>query len=161
MYDEKTDNAIREFRQMMSRPIFESADAAADLDTIVTPDDDDAEDMERFQEEVDALFGGSAYDTFVPDKYEKVEGAQRDLDDWDIYQINLQDTIEEADFWERIFDRLYGSYGVRQAVKASELRSWFEKNGSEIAEEAFEKYDPEKGELVHGGRYKSEAYWRA
>lgn len=67
---------------------------------ITTPDDNDENDLERFREEVDALFNGSAYDEFVPDEYEEVEGAQRDLDDWDVYRINLQSTIDEESFWE-------------------------------------------------------------
>lgn len=42
---------------------------------IKTPKGDDAADMERFERDVDALFGGSVYDTFVPDEYEEIEGA--------------------------------------------------------------------------------------
>ena len=42
---------------------------------ITTPDSSDSADMERFEKEVDALFGGSVYDTFVPDEYEEIEGT--------------------------------------------------------------------------------------
>ena len=42
---------------------------------ITIPDNSDSTDMERFEKEADALFGGSVYDTFVPDEYEEIEGA--------------------------------------------------------------------------------------
>ena len=42
---------------------------------ITTPDNSDRADMKRFKKEVDALFGGSVYDTFVPDEYEEIEGT--------------------------------------------------------------------------------------
>ena len=174
MRSEKINEAIREFKSMMSRPIFESADGMThqalrgiDIDRkfapITTPDDNDKNDLQRFRNEVDALFNGSAYDEFVPNEYEEVEGARRDLDDWDIYRINLQSTIDEESFWDQIFDRLYDEYSANQKVKASELAFWFEKAGYAVAQEALENYQPneDKDELIHRGVYKSEAYWHA
>lgn len=128
---------------------------------ITTPDDSDSADMERFEKEIDALFGGSTYDTFVPDEYGEIEGARRDLDDWDVYRVNMQNTIAQENFWEQIYDRLYEDYDANQTVKASELVFWFKKVGSEIAEDAFENYEPGEDELIHRGVRKSEAYWRA
>lgn len=128
---------------------------------ITIPDSDNSADMERFKKEIDALFGGSVYDTFVPDEYEEIEGAQRDLDDWDVYRINLRSTIDEDGFWERIYDKLYEDYDANQTEKASELVFWFDKVGSEIAEDALENYEPGEDELIHHGVYKSEAYWHA
>ena len=174
MYSEKINEAIREFKSMMSHPIFESADGMThqalrgiDIDKkfapIMTPDDNDKNDLQRFRNEVDALFNGSAYDEFVPNEYEEVEGTRRDLDDWDIYRINLQNTIDEESFWDQIFDRLYDDYSANQKVKASELAFWFEKAGYAVAQEALENYPPneDKDELIHRGVYKSEAYWHA
>lgn len=128
---------------------------------ITIPDDNNNTDMKRFEKEIDALFGGNVYAAFVPDEYEEIEGAQRDLDDWDVYRINLQNTIDEKSFWEQIYDRLYEDYGANQTVKASELTFWFDNAGSEIAEDALKKYEPDEDELIHRGVYKSDAYWHA
>ena len=55
-----------------------------------------------------------------------------------MYRVNLQSTIDEDSFWEQIYDRLYEDYDVNQTVKASELVFWFDKVGTEIAENALE-----------------------
>jgi len=116
-----------------------------------------------FREAADALFGGSAYDAFVPDEYEEVEGERRDLDDWDVWKVNLQNTISEDGFWDQVFDRLLDDFDDGEEIDAARLKSWMEAAGGRIAEEALGEYEPDKESdiLVHRGVDKGEAYWRS
>lgn len=126
------------------------------------PDDwddwDDAE-MDKLRDVIDGMFDGDTYDQFVPDKYEDVDGTQRDVDDWDVYSVNYQDTITEDEFWDRLFEELPAKFGPGVDVRASELYGAVWELGEKIAQDAWENYDPDESQMTYRGRMRWGGYY--
>lgn len=107
------------------------------------------------------------YDQFVPDEYTEIEGERRDLDDWDEYSVNLQNTISRQNFWDQLYDELCNyvenldknNNGLN--IKASKLYKLFLDKAEEISTKAFEEYQPNEDTdtLIHKGIDKGRAYW--
>ena len=126
-------------------------------------------DYEAPTEQVDEIIDLAAkfyghpglYDWAVPDEYEEVEGAQRDLDDWDVYRINRQETISEEDFYERVAEEMFDNWEPGETVQTKNFAAAISDIAEKISETALEEYEPDEDQLIHRGVYKSEAYWRS
>lgn len=140
------------------KKILEDMDGASPEETIKIPSTPSEE--EDFMDWADDKLGGSAYDKIVSDEPEEVEGAQRDLDDFDLYKYSQQDALDEDEFWEKILEGVHEDFDDGEEVQASRVISWLERKGKSIAEDAFENFDPGEEYCVHVGFYKPESYWR-
>lgn len=107
----------------------------------------------------DSLYGGSCYEHFVPDEYEEVEGAQTDVDDWDMYRINIQDTISEDDFYEQLADNICYEFDPGEVVKGSVMVNAIEDAANSIAQDAYDKYDPTNGYQTRKGSHGHSYYY--
>ena len=139
--------------------ILEDMDSASPEETIKIPSTPSEE--EDFIKWADDKFGGSAYDKIVSDEPIEVEGTQRDLDDFDLYEYSQRDTLNEEDFWDKIFERIHEDFDDGEVVQASRVISWLERNGESIAIDAFENFDAGEEYCTHVDHYKPESYWRS
>ena len=143
--------------------ILEDMDAAQEdasrKETVKIPSTPSEE--EEFIKWADSNFGGSAYDNIVSNEPEEVEGAQRDLDDFDMYEYSQQDALDEEDFWEKIFEKMHEDFEDGQEIQANEIIGWLENEGETIAVDAFENFDAGEEYCTHVGHYKPESYWRS
>lgn len=157
MKNKKINEAISQFKQIMCKSIFESLNN----DKLIKIPEENAsqQDLNFFENEINSLFNGSLYDTFVPEEYIDIQGDRCDFDDWDEYRVNLQDIINEKEFWEYIYDKLYDYYDFGQNVNSFEIKKQFDSICNEIVEEAIRNYEPSEEQLVHKGRDKGYGYW--
>lgn len=140
--------------------VLESAEdeESKEEDVVVTPHEKNKAEEEEFIEQADKLFKGGVYDAVVSSTRHRVEGVQCDFDDYDVYEYSEQDAIDEEEFWEKIFDALWGPFDEGQRVPADIMKKWLERVGKEIAKDAFDNFEPDGEYLVHAGRC-STPYW--
>ena len=157
MKNKKINEAISQFKSIMCKSIFESLNNDK---LIKIPDENSSQqELNFFETEINSLFNGSLYDTFVPEEYITIEGTRRDFDDYDEYSVNLQYIINEKEFWDYIYDKLYDYYDFGQNVNSFEIKEQLDSICNEIVEEAIENYEPSEDQLVHRGRDKGYDYW--
>lgn len=132
-------------------------------DTYIFPNLDDPKyaDPLDFLDEIESLIDTDLYDEYVPDEEVEVTGAQRDLDDFDEYLVNMQEVIDEETFAERFIDKMAGEFDEGENVSISALKDTAESIAESIAQDALDSWDGDDDHLVHRGTYKSEQYWRS
>jgi hypothetical protein len=136
---------------------------AMDNDVLTIPENltENGDWQEKFMAWADEQFNGSVYDSLVSDIEDEYDGAQRDLDDWDVYRYSEQDAIDVDEFWDNLFDKISDDFDAGEKVDASDMIEFIKKAGSEVVDDAMENFEPDDDYLIHRGHWKSEAYWRS
>ena len=100
----------------------------------------------------------SYYEDFVPNDTTEMS-IQTDVDDFDEYQVNFQDMLSEEDFWEKLLEAAQEDPEIYDGIDSKDFLSILDKHAQEIADYAFENYNPNssqmtwKGGYSRGGRY--------
>lgn len=94
----------------------------------------------------------SYYEYFVPDEDTEIS-FQTDVDDFDEYTINFQDTISKDDFWEALYDFAINSTELHNGMDSSNFIDILDKQAEKIAEDAYENYEPNSGQMTWKGGY--------
>lgn len=129
---------------------------------VAIPSPDDAGGKKAIKSEINRMFGGDAYEYFVPDEYAEMEGERRDLDEWDEWKVNRQHTIDEQYFWDLVEEAVFDEYDAGSFVPEGDFAGFLKDACSAIAERAWNEYTPSEAagdRLVYRGRDKGWSYW--
>ena len=86
----------------------------------------------------------SFYEQFVPEQYDSFEGSQTAIDDWDTWKVNHQDTLSKKTFWEILYDECLNDDKILNGMPLAEFKEAVEAHAQEIADEAWENYEPDE-----------------
>ena len=86
----------------------------------------------------------SFYEQFVPDQYDSFEGSRTAIDDWDTWKVNHQDTLSKKTFWEILYDECLNDDKILNGMPLAEFKEAVEAHAQEIADEAWENYEPDE-----------------
>lgn len=86
----------------------------------------------------------SFYEQFVPDQYDSFEGSRTAIDDWDTWKVNHQDTLSKKTFWEILYDECLNDDKILNGMPLAEFKKAVEAHAQEIADEAWENYEPDE-----------------
>ena len=86
----------------------------------------------------------SFYEQFVPEQYDSFEGSRTAIDDWDTWKVNHQDTLSKKTFWEILYDECLNDDKILNGMPLAEFKKAVEAHAQEIADEAWENYEPDE-----------------
>ena len=86
----------------------------------------------------------SFYEQFVPEQYDSFEGSRTAIDDWDTWKVNHQDTLSKKTFWEILYDECLNDDKILNGMPLAEFKEAVEAHAQEIADEAWENYEPDE-----------------
>ena len=86
----------------------------------------------------------SFYEQFVPDQYDSFEGSRTAIDDWDTWKVNHQDTLSKKTFWDILYDECLNDDKILNGMPLAEFKEAVEAHAQEIADEAWENYEPDE-----------------
>ena len=86
----------------------------------------------------------SFYEQFVPEQYDSFEGSRTAIDDWDTWKVNHQDTLSKKTFWEILYDECLNDDKILNGMPLAEFKKVVEAHAQEIADEAWENYEPDE-----------------
>ena len=87
----------------------------------------------------------SFYEQFVPEQYDSFEGSRTAIDDWDTWKVNHQDTLSKKTFWDILYDECLNDDKILNGMPLAEFKEAVEAHAQEIADEAWENYEPDEG----------------
>ena len=86
----------------------------------------------------------SFYEQFVPEQYDSFEGSRTAIDDWDTWKVNHQDTLSKKTFWDILYDECLNDDKILNGMPLAEFKEAVEAHAQEIADEAWENYEPDE-----------------
>ena len=86
----------------------------------------------------------SFYEQFVPEQYDSFEGSRTAIDDQDTWKVNHQDTLSKKTFWEILYDECLNDDKILNGMPLAEFKKAVEAHAQEIADEAWENYEPDE-----------------
>ena len=118
---------------------------------------EDLIDDESFENKFDEIWPNwLGYFQDKLDKFDKlrIEGTQRDVDDWDVWEIRLEDCFGGIDrMVDMMFDDFYGRWNDNDVKSLKEI---IDTEFERLAEEAQSNCDPDYlekyGKLIHKGK---------
>ena len=136
--------AIAYWKKQLAKGNYRKVNESAAPSAVIVPKEDNQQQTAAFEEQLNGLFGGKAYESLFDS-----DGERHDIDGW-TYVISPQDLVSSDDFWEFVYTKLDEDFEPGQEVAADEMKKLLEGWADEMYQTASENFeeDPDSDYLV-------------